>query len=468
MDSKPEPQHWLDSRLGKGPGWSEAFGVGRVRVAVWAVGVFGAVWLTGFGAAVAVEGDAAGKEPAAYAPLAVFAKVLQLVRQDYVDETKASYQSLIMAALRGMLSSLDPHSQYLESREYKAVQDDTRSRFSGVGVVLGLKEGKLMVISTMEGGPAVRAGILAGDQVLKVDGQLAEKLGSAEAANLLRGDSGAAVALTIYRPSTQDTFEVELQRESINVPSVRDSGMVPRQGAGDSKIGYVRVTQFNTTTAAELLKALEELERNGMQGLIVDLRGNPGGLLEAAIEVAAHFLPAGSLVVSTEGRVNSQNKFYRTPAGSVPRANYPVALLVNGASASAAEILAGALKDLRRAVLVGETTFGKGSVQSVIPLQDGTAIRLTTAKYYTPGKQVIHEQGIQPTIRAPFSADQERLLALQRRGGALSAAEKNELASFVDTQLERAAETLRAILLYSVRAEKNGSAAGAGKQNEGR
>jgi carboxyl-terminal processing protease len=465
MDSKPEPEDSLDSRPGAKLGWFRAFGLGRLRLVVWAVGALGGAWVAGFGNAGAAEGEAAGKEPAAYAPLSVFAKVLQLVRQDYVDEAKASYQALIMAALRGMLSSLDPHSQYLESREYKAVQDDTRSRFSGVGVVLALKDGKLVVISTMEGGPAVRAGILAGDQVLKVDGQLAEKLGSVEASNLLRGDSGVAVALTIYRPSTQDTFEVELQREFINVPSVRDACLVPSERAGDSKIGYVRVTQFNTTTAAELLKALEELERSGMQGLILDLRGNPGGLLEAAIEVAAHFLPAGSLVVSTEGRVNSQNKFYRTPAGSAPRPNYPVALLVNGASASAAEILAGALKDLRRAVLVGETTFGKGSVQSVIPLQDGTAIRLTTAKYYTPGKQVIHEQGIQPTIRAPFSADQERLLALQRRVGALSAAEKAELAAFVDTQLERAAETLRAILLYSVRAEKNVSSAGMGKQN---
>jgi carboxyl-terminal processing protease len=465
MDSKPEPEYSLDSRLGMKPRCLRIFGLRRLRLAVWAAGSLWCAWMAGFGNAGAAEGEAAGKEPAAYAPLAVFAKVLQLVRQDYVDEAKASYQALIMAALRGMLSSLDPHSQYLEAREYKAVQDDTRSRFSGVGVVLALKDGKLVVMSTMEGGPAVRAGILAGDQVLRVEGQLAEKLGSVEAANLLRGDSGAAVSLTIYRPSTQDTFELELQRESINVPSVRDAGLVLREGAGDSKIGYVRLTQFNTTTAAELLKALEELEKSGMQGLILDLRGNPGGLLEAAIEVASHFLPAGSLVVSTEGRVNSQNKFYRTPAGSAPRANYPVALLVNGASASAAEILAGALRDLRRAVLVGETTFGKGSVQSVIPLQDGTAIRLTTAKYYTPGKQVIHEQGIQPTIRAPFSADQERLLALQRRGGALSAAEKAELAGFVDTQLERAAETLRAVLLYSVRTEKNVSSAGVGKQN---
>jgi carboxyl-terminal processing protease len=263
--------------------------------------------------------------------------------------------------------------------------------------------------------------------------------------------------MTIYRPSTRDTLEVELQREAMSVPSVRDAKLLPQEGGAGSNIGYVRITQFNTTTAAELLKVLEGLEKKGMQGLILDLRGNPGGLLEAAIEVAAHFLPAGSLVVSTEGRVNSQNKFYRTPANSIPRPNYPIALLVNGGSASAAEILAGALKDLRRAVLVGETTFGKGSVQSVIPLVDGSAIRLTTAKYYTPGKQVIHEQGIQPTIRAASSAEQERLLALQRREGALDAREKSDLAGFVDSQLERASETLRAVLLYAARSDASSS-----------
>jgi carboxyl-terminal processing protease len=425
------------------------------RPALWlscafAVAGMGAVKMLG-----APEGEVQGKEPAAYAPLAVFAKVLQLVRQDYVDEAKSAYSVLISSALKGMLSSLDPHSQFLDSREYKAVQDDTRSRFSGVGVVLTQKDGRLVVVSTMDGGPAERAGILAADQVLRIDGQLAEKLGVAEAAGLLRGDSGAAVGMTIYRPSNRETFEVELQREAISVPSVRDAKILPREGSAESNIGYIRITQFNTTTAGELLKALEGLEKKGMQGLILDLRGNPGGLLEAAIEVAAHFLPAGSLVVSTEGRVSSQNKSYRTPANSSPRANYPIALLVNGGSASAAEILAGALKDLRRAVLVGETTFGKGSVQSVIPLADGSAIRLTTAKYYTPGKQVIHEQGIQPTIRATVSAEQERLLALQRREGALDAKEKTELAGFLDSQLERASETLRAVLLYAARSDGN-------------
>lgn len=437
-------------------------GVPRSGRVFWICGAFLAAGTVGVGL-LGAEGEGQGKEPAAYAPLAVFAKVLQLVRQDYVDESKSAYPALVSAALRGMLSSLDPHSQFLDAREYKSVQDDTRSRFSGVGVVLTQREGRLVVVSTMDGGPAVRAGVLSGDQVLRIDGQVAEKLGVSEAANLLRGESGGAVGLTLYRPSTRETLEVELQREAINVPSVRDAKLLPRDGGGDSNIGYIRITQFNTTTGAELLKALEVLEKKGLQGLILDLRGNPGGLLEAAIEVAAHFLPAGSLVVSTEGRVNSQNKSYRTPPNSVPRANYPVALLVNGGSASAAEILAGALKDLRRAVLVGETTFGKGSVQSVIPLPDGSAIRLTTARYYTPGKQVIHEQGIQPTIRAAASAEQERLLALQRREGPLDATEKSDLAGFVDSQLERASETLRAVLLYSARSETASAGGGAGK-----
>jgi carboxyl-terminal processing protease len=461
MEPTPNPMHAQGSRFLKRVGALRISSILGFRPALWlscafAVAGTGAVEMLG-----APEGEAQGKEPAAYAPLAVFAKVLQLVRQDYVDETKSGYSALISAALKGMLSSLDPHSQFLDLREYKAVQDDTRSRFSGVGVVLTQKDGRLVVVSAMDGGPADRAGILAGDQVLRIDGQLAEKLGVPEAAGLLRGDSGAAVGMTIYRPSTRDTFEVELQREAISVPSVRDVKMLPRDGSAESNIGYVRITQFNTTTAGELLKALEGLEKKGMQGLILDLRGNPGGLLEAAIEVAAHFLPAGSLVVSTEGRVSSQSKSYRTPANSTPRANYPIALLVNGGSASAAEILAGALKDLRRAVLVGETTFGKGSVQSVIPLADGSAIRLTTAKYYTPGKQVIHEQGIQPTIRATVSAEQERLLALQRREGALDAKEKSELAGFLDSQLERAAETLRAVLLYATRSEGNTLSGGA-------
>jgi carboxyl-terminal processing protease len=430
------------------------------------LGFLGSLGCVGFAADPEPLKEAGAKEPglkdsSAYTALGMFAKALQLVRQDYVDEAKVSYASLIGSALRGMLSSLDPHSQFLEPKEYKAVQDDTQSRFSGVGLVLTQKEGRLAVVSVMEDSPGARAGILPGDQLFKVDGQLTERMTANEAANLLRGESGQAAKLVIYRPSTKATREVEVQRESIKVATVRDVKMVSGDGSGEMKIGYVRITQFNTTTVAELSAALEDLEKRGMQALVLDLRGNPGGLLESAIEVAGQFLPAGSLVVSTEGRVASQSRVYRTPDNAQPRAAYPMAVLVNGGSASAAEILAGALKDLRRAVLVGETTFGKGSVQSVIALQDGAAIRMTTAKYYTPGKQVIHEHGVSPTIRAVLPQEQERLVALQRREEQLDEREKAEISGFRDAQLERAADTLKAVLLYAGKAgtpEKSGAA----------
>ncbi len=400
------------------------------------------------------------KEASAYTPLGMFAKALQLIRQDYVDEGKVSYSALIGSALKGMLASLDPHSQFLDPKDYKAVQDDTQSRFSGVGLVLSQKDGRLAVVSVMEGSPGARAGILPGDQLFKVDGQLTERMTVNEAANFLRGESGQVVKLVIYRASTKETREFEVQRESIKVSTVRDVKIVT--GDGDAKIGYLRLTQFNTTTVAELSAALDDLEKQGMQGLVLDLRGNPGGLLESVIEVASLFLPSGSLVVSTEGRVPSQSRVYRTPENAQPRPSYPMAVLVNGGSASAAEILAGALKDLRRAILVGETTFGKGSVQSVIPLQDGAALRLTTAKYYTPGKQVIHERGVTPTIRAVLPQEQERLVALQRREEQLDEREKAEIAGFRDAQLERAADTLKAVVLYALKSgtpEKSGAAA---------
>jgi len=393
-----------------------------------------------------------GRESSAYGSLSIFAKVLQLVRQDYVDESKAAFPSLIGNALRGMLAGLDPHSQFLDAREYKAVQDDTRSRFSGVGLILTQRDGRLAVVSVMDGSPGARAGILAEDQILKVDDKLTEKLTVNEVATTLRGDVGTPVKLVLFRPSTRETREIEVNREAIKLASVVDAKLLGAD-ADDTipKVGYVRVTQFNTTTVAELLKALADLEKRGMQALVLDLRDNPGGLLESAVEVASQFLPPNSMVVSTEGRVASQNRIYRTPENAVQRPGYPMAVVVNAGSASAAEILAGALKDLRRAVIVGETTFGKGSVQSVIPLADGTAIRLTTARYFTPSRQLIHENGIQPTIRATLSAEQSRLLSMQHRYEQLDERERAELAAFIDPQLERAAETLKAVVLFSAR-----------------
>jgi carboxyl-terminal processing protease len=394
--------------------------------------------------------------------LASFAKVVQLVRQDYVDEARVSYQALVRAALKGLVSSLDPHSQFLEPNEYKSVQDDTQSRFSGVGIVLSQRGARLVIVSTMEGGPALRAGVLSGDHLMKIGDRLTEKMTVNEAATLLRGEVGSPAKLTIYRPSTQEVKEVELVREAIHVPTVRDARVLSAEYAPDVKVGYLRISQFNTPTAQELGKALDELQSAQIQALVVDLRHNPGGVLNAAVEVAEHFLPANALVVSTEGRVASQNRVYRTSPNAKSRPAIPLAILINGGSASAAEILAGALKDLKRAILVGETTFGKGSVQSVIALPDGAALRLTTAKYYTPGRQVIHEHGVEPTIRVALSPDQERLLAMQRREELLEEKEKKELASFRDPQLERAVDALRAVALYSLRPEV-GSSKGSGQ-----
>jgi carboxyl-terminal processing protease len=426
-----------------------------VGCALWAI-LFG--WGLRVGAVEAL-GESGEKEGGSggYGNLSIFVKVLQLVRQDYVDESKVGFQALVRSAMKGMVSALDPHSQYLEPTDFKAVQDDTQSRFSGVGIIVKQREGRLMVVSTMEGGPALRAGVQAGDQLMKIGDQLTEKMTVNEAAVLLRGETGGAVKVTFYRASTREVKEVELVREVIRVSTVRDARILPLQSAPETRLGYVRITQFNTPTAEELGKALDQLEAEGMEALVLDLRYNPGGVLNAAVEVASLFLPPNSLVVSTEGRVASQNQTYRTPSNARPRVFRPMAILINHGSASASEILAGALRDLNRAVLVGETTFGKGSVQSVIPLPDGSAVRLTTAKYYTPGRQVIHERGIEPTIQVGISAEQERLLSMKRREELLEEREKKELDGFRDVQLERAVDALRAVVLYTSRVESGGA-----------
>jgi carboxyl-terminal processing protease len=383
--------------------------------------------------------------------MAVFARAMQLIRQDYVDEKKVSYDELTHAALRGMLSSLDPHSQFMESQDFKGMQDDTNSRFGGLGVVVTQRDGNLVIVSPMEDTPGFRAGLLPGDQILKIDGQSTEKMDLNDAINMLRGDPGQKVTLTVLRPTTKEIKDYPLVRENIKVASVKEARILPTEGGSGFKIGYARITQFNVPTADELATKLDELEKQGMQAFVLDLRYNPGGLLNSAVDVAGLFLPPKTVVVSTKGRVPSQSRTYPTADNAKPRPNYPVAVLINNGSASGSEIVAGALKDLNRAILVGETTFGKGSVQSVIQLQDGSALRLTTAKYFTPSKQIIHEKGVSPTIRATLSPEQERLLMIHRREDPTSEPDRKELAGFRDTQLERAVDALKGVMIYAQR-----------------
>ena len=403
----------------------------------------------------------AGQDDSVYGNISILTRAIQLIRQDYVDESKISYHDLTYSALRGMLQSLDPHSQFMEPKDFRGMQEDAESQFGGLGVVVSMKDGRITIVSPMEDTPGFKAGLLPGDEIVKINGTSTEKTNLGEIIQKLRGQPGEKVTLTILRPATREVKDYTMERAIIKVDSVKDVRILP----GDFKIGYLRITQFNKPTAEDLAAKLDELESKGMQALILDLRYNPGGLLESAVKVCGQFLPPNEMVVYTEGRVPSQKKIYRTPEKGKQRPKYPLAILVNASSASASEIVAGALKDLNRAILVGETTFGKGSVQSVIQLPDGSALRLTTAHYYTPGRQIIHEKGITPNIQAVLSPDQEKLLLLQRREEILSDAEKKEITGFRDSQLERAVDALRGVMIYTEKSKPPKAREGAGTVN---
>ena len=407
------------------------------------------------GLKVLVSTASADIDDAGYENLTVFTRALQLIRQDYVDPNRIGYKELTYSALHGMLSALDPHSQFMEPSDFRGMRDETRSQFGGLGIVVSTRDGVLTVISPMEDSPGYRAGILPGDQILRINGKSTEKMSLQDAIDLLRGDPGQKVILTIYRASSKQTKDYSLLREIIKVASVKDAKILDESLTGGFKLGYVRVTQFNEPTAQELDRKLSELHNQGMQALVVDLRYNPGGLLTSAVDVCALFLPPKTMVVYTEGRDASQRREYFTDKNTRPRENFPVVLLVNNGSASGAEIVAGALQDLNRAILVGETTFGKGSVQSVIQLPDGSGLRLTTAKYYTPGKQVINEKGVTPNIKASLTADQERALLLKRRDAPLSSDEQKFVSEQKDPQFDRAIDALKGVMIYNQNAKQS-------------
>ena len=389
------------------------------------------------------------EEDNGYSQIAIFAKALELIRQDYVDENKTSYHDLVTAAMKGMLSSLDPHSQFMDPNDFRDMQDDTRSRFNGLGIEVSMKNGLPTVVTAMEDTPAAKAGILSGDQILRINGMSTERMDLQDAINVLRGPAGAKLSLTLLRPSTKEIKEYTLQRAEIKIQSVKGERLLPPELTGPFRIGYIRLIQFNEPTADELSKAIDDLQKQGMQALILDLRNNPGGLLNSAVDVCGQFLPPNTKVVSTQGRVPSQQHDYSTSAVSKSRPNFPMVLLINEGSASGAEIVAGALKDLRRAVLVGETTFGKGSVQNVLQLPDGSAVRFTTAKYYTPSRQVIQGNGVTPNIRVGMTAEQERALYALRNTGNVKSDDEISIIKTKDPQMLRAIDALKGVMIYA-------------------
>jgi carboxyl-terminal processing protease len=399
----------------------------------------------------------AAEKDSPYSSLQLFSFVMEKVRKDYVDGQNLTYKVLVYDALKGMLNSLDPHSEFMEPDKYKELQNDTQGAFGGLGIVISVKDKRdnfVTVVAPMEDSPGFKAGILSGDHIIKIDGQSTEKMGVEDAVKILRGEPGTDVTITVFRPSNNQTRDYKLTRAVINVDMVKDINGKKEFPLGENKIGYVRLIQFGEKTSDDLEVALKKLKAQGMQGLVLDLRWNPGGLLEQAVDVCEKFLPRGQLVVKTEGRNSGQNSSHYAN-GHDELANVPIVVLVNLGSASASEIVAGCLQDVKRGIILGEKTFGKGSVQSILPLQDGSALRLTTAKYYTPSHKVIHEQGITPDILVPMTDEEERSILLQRTPGGLESlddAERQRVLRSGDPQLERAQDLLKGIILYTERA----------------
>lgn len=322
--------------------------------------------------------------------LRTFADVFGRIKEDYVEEVKD--KSLIENAIRGMLSGLDPHSSYVDGEEYRDLQVGTSGEFGGLGIEVGMEDGFVKVIAPIDDTPAQRAGLQAGDMIIRIDDKPVKGLSLNEAVQLMRGKPGTQIQLTILRGTDEKPFEVVLERAVIQVASVKSRMLEPG-------FGYVRLTHFQAHTTDDMLKAIDELKKAGegrLKGLVLDLRNNPGGVLNGAVGVSDAFLTDG-LIVYTEGRVkNSQMRFKAGPDDVLDGS--PIVVLVNSGSASASEIVAGALQDHRRAIVMGTQTFGKGSVQTIVPIDDNSALKLTTARYYTPSGRSIQANGIVPDI----------------------------------------------------------------------
>jgi carboxyl-terminal processing protease len=402
---------------------------------------------------------AADKQDQAWANIHLFTEVLDRVRHDYVDPGKVSYQDLIRGALKGMLGTLDPHSEFMPPQAYDDLKNDTEGAFGGVGIVISMRDGYLTVIAPIDDTPAFRAGVFGGDRIVKIDGHTTEKYSLQDAVKRLRGAPGTDVTITVFRPATGAARDIKLTRAEIKVATVKDVNNKREFPLGENKIGYVRLTQFGEKTSDDLDKALKHLNAQGMQALILDLRDNPGGLLDQAIKVCSKFIPRDKLVVSTEGRSLANRQFARSD-GYDEQASYPMVVLVNGGSASASEIVTGCLQDYKRSIVVGERTFGKGSVQSILPLEDGSALRLTTARWYTPKHRVINEKGIKPDIVIPMTFEQEEALQIKRSPGGVNALDgldpkkKAFIQDVRDVQLDRAMDLLKGIMLYTHRSGK--------------
>ncbi|MDI6756473.1 MAG: S41 family peptidase [Endomicrobiia bacterium] len=344
-----------------------------------------------------------------YEQLRLLVDIMALVRENYVDEKEN--KDLVTSAIKGMVRDLDPFSQFLEPQEYKDMKTETEGQFGGLGIRISLRDNWLTVVTPIPGTPAYKLGILPGDKIIKIEKESTQGLSINDAVRKLRGAPGTKVTITIAREGEKEPVDYTITRDIIKIESIRHRVL-------NETYGYIKINEFSASTDKDLKKSLTELQKQNIKYLVLDLRNNPGGLLDVAVDTAKEFLPSDKLVVYTKGRRPHMNREYKT----IPNADYfklPMAVLINRGSASGSEILAGALQDHRRAIIVGDRSFGKASVQSVFPLNEGNALRLTTARYYTPSGKLIHrdektgEGGIKPDILVEVSRETEAKLQSQ-------------------------------------------------------
>ena len=382
--------------------------------------------------------------------------VLQIVHENYVDPSAAAYDALAKNALHGMVESLDPHSEYLDSQDNTELEEDLTGEFGGVGIEVEVRAGHIMVVTPIAGTPGDRAGIRRGDEIIRIDGKAVDANPTMDAVvDRLRGKPKTAVQVTLYRASSGQQMNLSLMREVIKVDSV--TGVRVLEG----DVGYLQLTEFSEHTGEQFDDAIDRLLKQNINGLVIDLRNNPGGLLDAAVDLAEPFFRKGELIVYTQGRKPGDREDFRAESPGDPL-SLPIAILINSGTASAAEIVTGALKDTGRAVIVGERSFGKGSVQSIFKLKNGEGMRLTTAHYYTPSGVTIHQKGIDPQVEVVMSADEDSKLRQQGlRPDLTDAAEFVKRFGFtpvVDRQLQAAIDVLKGVELLDEQTARTGAA----------
>lgn len=387
----------------------------------------------------------------------LFSDALAIIQSDYVDEVSA--KDAIYGALKGMLSALDPHSQFMDPDTYNELKVDTEGKFGGLGIEITVKDGLLTVITPIEDTPAWTAGIKANDRIVKINDQITRDMSLTEAVKKMRGRPGEAVTLTILRESEKKMLELKIVRDIIKVKDIKDVKIL------EDNIGYIRLIEFSENTDRDLDAALDGLSKQGMNALVLDLRNNPGGLLDSAVKVSEKFIEPGKMIVYTKSRKSNQNLEFVSRSAK-PALKLPMVVLVNEGSASGSEIVAGCLQDYKIAIIVGTKSFGKGSVQTVIPMSDGSALRLTTSKYFTPLGRQIHGQGVIPDIAVedgtiqPQAAEEPETKKIKEVFEKIEPVKADKDKTAVpeyksDNQLSRAIDVLKAVRIYKGLPGKN-------------